>query len=1116
MISSNFYSTVTWQKENCLSINKLEIVRLEVDAARHRRVRMFKITNEMIVANCSHLIFTKGKEYYTNQKIKSINFNQDRMFFEATVLGTRCYDTQIHFSGSGDFHRADCTCPAFERSWGICKHVVAVLLVIRDKDKEGFFEDLLSKQVSKHIFTFFQNRPDLYKTPVNIEITYEFCKGKLTRSSGNMSSISMRIGLEKLYSIKDLKKFFDDLGKSDEIQFGKKFCFDPLRHDFKDDDKPIINLLKELYENEKMLESNSYVAVRGSAFNGKQVLLAQSTTKRFLEIMKHKAFKVKIQEKEYEEVRIFQSDFPVSFNLTKDGKDLLLDIKYEDPLLPLTEEGEYFFSGRSIFKTSQKQQDNFKPFYMALLRQKEKRIRFSEQDKERFVSEVLPFAAKAGLVNIDDNVQSLIEKLDIEPEIFLDRIDGIVSADVKFIYGDRTINPFAPLDKSIQPDERILVRDVDKERIILDILGESEFKVRSDRIFLDEEEKIFDFIFEVVPKLQEHSQVFYSESFKSTILKETAIFSGGIRLNSDTNMLEFSFSADGIERSELADILASFKEKKRYYRLKSGKYIPLNTREVGEISEMSDYLGLRKKDYEKDYIEIPKYRALYLDQHLKDSGLRYIERNHAFKQFVRSIVEPEDTDLTIPTGIEGTLREYQKYGFKWLKTMSSYGLGGILADDMGLGKTLQIITLLLSDKSEKGCKPSIVIAPTSIIYNWSDEVEKFAPSLKAVVITGSKEERHKQMMSIEDSDLVITSYPLIRRDIEEYKAFEFRYCILDEAQHIKNPDSQNARTVKEIRSKGKFALTGTPMENALSELWSIFDFVLPGYLFSYSRFAQKYERPIIKEESMKAMEELGKHIRPFILRRLKSEVLNELPEKIEHKMIAELTEDQKKVYLAWLQKIKSEIESDIKENGFERSHIKILAGLTRLRQICCHPSLFLEDYKGESGKMQLLQEIIEEALDSGHRILLFSQFTSMLRIIRDWLDTCQIDYMYLDGSTKTEERSWMVKAFNNGQGKIFLISLKAGGTGLNLTGADTVIHYDPWWNPAVEDQATDRAYRIGQLKSVHVMKLITRGTIEEKIYSLQDKKKKLIDSVIQPGDTMMSKLTQEEVRALFE
>ena len=525
-------------------------------------------------------------------------------------------------------------------------------------------------------------------------------------------------------------------------------------------------------------------------------------------------------------------------------------------------------------------------------------------------------------------------------------------------------------------------------------------------------------------------------------------------------------------------------------------------------------MDIKPKDLSKEVIEIPKYRALFLDEHIKGAGID-IRRDKAFKDLVTSIKEPGDLDFSPPDSLKGILRNYQKFGFKWLKTLSYYGMGGILADDMGLGKTLQVIALLLSEREEKGLKTSLVVVPTSLVYNWEDEVRKFAPSLKTLVLTGTKQERMEKLKDIDKVDLVITSYPLIRRDGDELRRFSFRYCILDEAQHIKNPDSQSAKVVKTMNAEVRFALTGTPMENTLSELWSIFDFIMPGYLFSHSRFKRQFEGPIVRDGDEKAAQQLSFHIKPFILRRVKKDVLKELPEKIEHQVTAELTTEQKKVYLAYMQRIREDIEREIQDKGFNNSHIKILAGLTRLRQICCHPSTFLENYKGGSGKLELLGDIIDEALQGGHRILLFSQFTSMLDIIRKFLEDKKIEYMYLDGSTPTQDRGQMVRDFNGGQGDIFLISLKAGGTGLNLTGADTVIHFDPWWNPAVEDQATDRAYRIGQDKVVHVMKLITRGTIEEKIFALQQKKKELIDTVIKPGHTLLSKMTEEEIRELF-
>ena len=446
-----------------------------------------------------------------------------------------------------------------------------------------------------------------------------------------------------------------------------------------------------------------------------------------------------------------------------------------------------------------------------------------------------------------------------------------------------------------------------------------------------------------------------------------------------------------------------------------------------------------------------------------------------------------------------------------MKTLSNYGFGGILADEMGLGKTIQMIAFLLSEKKEKGQEPSLVIVPTSLVYNWEDEVKRFAPSLKTLVVVGTKEERNNLIDDVEDYDLVITSYPLVRKDVEEYRAFTFRHCILDEAQHIKNHGSLNAKSVKNINAKKYFALTGTPMENSLSELWSIFDFLMPGYLLSHGKFSEKFEKPIARDHDNAKLKDLNNHIKPFILRRLKKEVLKELPDKIEQKIVVEMTTEQKKLYLAYLQAIKGELDDEISTKGYNKSHIMILAGLTRLRQLCCHPSVFVEGYKGGSGKLDSLEEIVSEAIEGGHRILIFSQFTTMLGRIRELLESKKIHCLYLDGSTPVLERGELVRDFNRGVGDVFLISLKAGGTGLNLTSADMVIHFDPWWNPAVEDQATDRAHRIGQENTVQVIKLITKGTIEEKIFQLQEKKKEMIDKVITEGETLISKLSEDEI-----
>ena len=439
---------------------------------------------------------------------------------------------------------------------------------------------------------------------------------------------------------------------------------------------------------------------------------------------------------------------------------------------------------------------------------------------------------------------------------------------------------------------------------------------------------------------------------------------------------------------------------------------------------------------------------------------------------------------------------------------------------MGLGKTIQIISVILSyiENCKENRKPIMVVCPSSLSLNWKAEIEKFASDINALVISGSAQKRKEQINSIPNYDVIITSYDLIKRDIDSYKKveYEFRYLIADEAQYMKNSNTQNSKSIKQINAKTRFALTGTPIENSLSELWSIFDFIMPGYLFSYRKFKENYEMPIIKEENSELMAKLRMLIEPFILRRTKKQVLTELPDKTVTILNNEMEEEQEKVYLSYLADAKSELNEQIKINGIEKSRMQILSALTRLRQICCHPGLFLDNYKGESSKLNQCIEIVKDAIASGHKILLFSTYTSMFEMIEEKLREENIEYFKLTGQTKVDKRIELVDEFNrNEKIKVFLISLKAGGTGLNLTGADVVIHYDPWWNLAAENQATDRAYRIGQKNNVQVYKLITKNSIEEKIFELQEKKAKLIDDVLDTKTSFISKLSKEDIMKLF-
>ena len=588
-------------------------------------------------------------------------------------------------------------------------------------------------------------------------------------------------------------------------------------------------------------------------------------------------------------------------------------------------------------------------------------------------------------------------------------------------------------------------------------------------------------------------------------------FAGKMRMNGSA--LELKFTQDGEPAQEILAIMEALARRRRYFRLKDGSFLDLSAMDewlplADSIFEAAQAEGAESVAMGDDTIRLQAYRACYLQSLLESLGLP-IEVDEKTQATVRLLTDPGQVqDVKLPDGL--SLRPYQERGFQWLLALDRLHMGGVLADDMGLGKTVQVIALLMATRQEG--QVSLVVAPTTLTYNWLSELGRFAPDLSVMVLGGSAAQRASQIRHVKeahDVDVLITSYPLIRQDIEQLTTIEFRFAILDEAQHIKNAGSKGAQAVRQLQAQTRFALTGTPLENGVGELWSIFNFVLPGYLLSYSAFLRRYQDGTDAED-------LRRRISPFLMRRLKKEVLTELPDKIESVFTAQMSPEQAKVYEATMMRLRQRVDSIVKEKGFERGRTEVLAAITQLREICCHPSLVLDDYTGTSGKLDMLLDMLPEAIAKGRRVLLFSAFTSMLKILRRELDDAGYETMYLDGDTPAQRRVEMAEQFNAGQGQIFLISLKAGGTGLNLTGADMVIHYDPWWNPAAEDQATDRAYRIGQTRKVEVIRLVTHASIEEQVVALGQRKKALFDQLIKPGESMVGGLSPQEIMSLFQ
>lgn len=1059
--------------------------------------------------------YFKGQDYYRQGKVRSIRTTPNRDYFIANVYGKSIYETSAEFDINGDIYDTSCSCKAYKEYLGDCKHIVALLLFIKEfgekKEKREEKEKREKKEKTEgsinSILSKYRDMEEREKTPVNLEINYKVEEEE--------STIDFRMGEERFYVVKNIGNLISQINNEEIIEFGKNFTYNPSLHSFKKEDKELIDFLTILYENYEKNHSyydNSY----NTTFKGKFIKLTPKSLEKFFDLMMGRKLNISIEGHEFKDTTIVEEKLDLHFGLRGEDKDLILDLREKEMFIPLKSDGRYFFYKDKIYKIPKAQGKTIMPILDEIVHKDIMAIRIKEELKETFVSEILLNVKNNTKLTIDKEVEEAIYSKELDATIYFDRKGEVILGKLEFSYGDMAINPFSANEKKEKGNNQILLRDIEKERKIMDLLEYGDFKVENGGFYLEEEEQIFDFINDIIPKLQDYCEIYYSESFKNIGIVGSQSLSGEMRISSDLDMLEFHFDIEGIDVSELDNIFKALKEKKKYYKLKNGSFLPLDNNGLSNVIDLLDYLDIKGKALGDGYIKIPKFRAMYLDKFIEDRQMDFIKKNVNVKKLVRDISEPEDMEYKLPKTLKADLRDYQKFGFKWLKTLSSYGFGGILADEMGLGKTVQMITFLLSEKEEKGKETSIIIVPTSLVYNWEEEVNKFGPSLKTLIVSGNKEERKELIKTVKDYDLIITSYPLIRKDIEDYKDVNFRFCVLDEAQHIKNKGSLSAKSVKNIQAKNYFALTGTPMENSLSELWSIFDFLMPGYLLNSRKFTDKYEKPIIKKKDETKLRELNNHIRPFILRRLKKEVLKELPDKIEQKIVVDMTKEQKQLYLAYLQDIKGEINESVSVEGYGKNHIKILAGLTRLRQLCCHPGVFVENYRGGSGKLDSLDEIVSEALRGGHRILIFSQFTTMLDKIKKHLEDKDIETFYLDGSTPMIERGKLVRDFNKGKGEVFLISLKAGGTGLNLTSADMVIHFDPWWNPAVEDQATDRAHRIGQENRVQVIKLITKGTIEEKIFKLQEKKKEIIDKVIREGETLISKLSEEEIMSLFQ
>ena len=792
------------------------------------------------------------------------------------------------------------------------------------------------------------------------------------------------------------------------------------------------------------------------------------------------------------------------------------------------EEDSYFFSeqGKSgvLMRISSEEAGKLRPLAEAASEQGEVDLFIGRTSLADFYRKALPQLREA--VEIREIRPELIQKyIPVEPEFvcYLDVDRDAVLCEPAVYYGEKAHSPFDSDSWRIQKAEPEHYRNKEAEYALMAFLSESmSEKDERAKIFVTPrgDEALFYFLDKGLSILMTMSEVRATERFMRLRIRRRMPFHAGISLAE--GLLSVELTSDDLNPEEILAAVSGYRQEQKFIRLKNGDFLRIEeNEELQKLAELMDTLRVSPRELLSGKMHIPAFRSLYIDRMMESMEDVYVERDNHFKTLIKEFKTISDADFDVPFRLREVLRRYQVVGYRWMRMLDAYGFGGILADDMGLGKTIQAIAVLLSefDEIDPQAKPgtSLVVCPASLIYNWEEELHRFAAPLRVQVVAGTQGERKEMIARYDCFDVLVTSYDLLKRDIAEYEGVSFRYEIIDEGQYIKNHRTEAAKCVKLIHAKTRFALTGTPIENRLSELWSIFDFIMPGFLYDYGTFREEFENAIIKNHDEERMERLRRMVGPFILRRSKKEVLRDLPEKLEEIHYAGFSKasEQRKLYDAQVVRMREDLRRKSDEE-LRHSRIEILAELTRIRQICCDPALLYENYKGDSVKKEMCMELVRSVVSGEHKALIFSQFTRMLELLKAELEKEKIPYYEITGSTPKESRMERVRAFNADKTPVFLISLKAGGTGLNLTGADVVIHYDPWWNVAVQNQATDRAHRIGQTKVVTVYQLILKGSIEEKIMEMQRQKRALAEDILSSDNVSASTFSREELLELLE
>jgi len=1069
-------------------------------------IMRYTISNGKILDICANEdVYARGEAYYREGKLVSLHARRQKesTVVKAAVKGNyRNYDVSLQFDSTGELIRYKCSCASQSIWHGGCKHVAAVLFALSDgrdpsaankaRQDQETFTDTLEKLILQEI----DNNLDV---PVKSEnsrlanLTPRFHY----RGEGEVY-LTFYVGYSRMYIIKSLSKFLQAVNQGETVRYGNGLEFNHTAGSFTAAGRRWIKFLKqeeELYD--EVIKRISRYYPYAAKEDTRELPLSKRNMDMLFDLCENAVIEsdAGLFANESGDILLRLTDCmpPIKFEITDSPEELILsgpELRYH---LLKGQQYYYFLAQDTLHRMGKTEA---KLLAQILDTVSSGQTVLTGYARKRFISAVMPKLMAMGMIEA-----SLCP--DLYTKMYFDAEGRDIIGRVVFFYSED--NQYDAFDHR----ENDGPRDIPGEYTVKRLLESQGFVAEADnRIFrLSGSENIFAFMGDSPSGLENLQEYLKGEIYVTDNLRKKTVKANGgnLGVRMRGSLLDIYVQDTDFSLAELAEALESYRAKKKYHRLKDGRLLSLTDPDTAAMAESLSALDIEPKDIQKGGLALSIYRAPYVDGIIKS-------QNASFKKLIKQFNTKEAFD--IPVSLQGVLRPYQQIGYKWLKNVLACGFGGILADDMGLGKTLQVLAVLLSsDLSEH---PALVVAPTSLLYNWAAEIRKFAPELTYAVVTGTPEKRLEILMT-PDVKVFITTYDAMKRDAEIYQEAHFKFVIADEAQNIKNPVTKNARLIKSIAADHRIALTGTPIENTLTELWSLFDFVMPGYLHSARKFAKLYEIPITKDDDKEKAARLKEQIAPFILRRVKSSVLNELPPKTETTLMAEMLPEQQRIYMAHLLEAKGELKALLSAGSLKNGRMQILAKLTRLRQICCHPSLCIENYRGGSGKLDLALETLQIAIESGHRCLLFSQFTEMLGILQKALDAAGISYFYLDGATPAHDRMDRVNRFNGGEGDAFLISLKAGGTGLNLTGADIVIHYDPWWNPSVMDQASDRAYRLGQDKAVQVFNLVAMHTLEERIMELQAKKRKLIDVVLtEENGSTLATFTDAELEELLD